>query len=251
MFFIDLFVFILGLILGSFFNVVGLRVPKKQSIIYPGSHCTSCQKTLNWYELIPVISYIALKGKCRNCSVKISIIYPLFELATGILFLLSFLHFGWQIETLIGWALISLIIIIFISDIHYMIIPDKVLLFFLPVFILLRVFDPLSPWWDSLLGAFIGFGTLLLIAIISKGAMGGGDIKLFFVLGYLLGLKAIILTFALASLIGAVFGISMMSMKRYGKRQPIPFGPFIGIGSILAFFYTQEIIDWYFNTFFW
>ncbi|WP_433751281.1 prepilin peptidase [Falsibacillus pallidus] len=230
---------------------MGLRVPKKESISVPRSHCTVCKRTLGPLELIPVLSYIILRGKCRNCGVKISFIYPLIELATGILFLLSYLRFGWSLETIGAFLLVSLVVIIFVSDIHYMIIPDKVLLVFLPLFILIRIFDPLTPWWDSLVGAVVGFGLLLLIAVISRGAMGGGDIKLFFVLGVFLGLKATLLTFGLASLTGAIYGIAMMAAGKYGKRQAVPFGPFIGLGAILSCFYSTDIIDWYINTFFW
>ena len=122
-------IFILGLIFGSFFNVVGLRIPKKQSIVYPNSHCPRCQHELAWYENIPVVSYLFLRGKCHHCHMKISPIYPVFELITGSLFAFSFVQFGFTREFIIAILFISLLVIITVSDIHYMIIPDQVLLF--------------------------------------------------------------------------------------------------------------------------
>lgn len=242
-------IFILGLIFGSFFNVVGLRIPKKQSIVYPNSHCPRCQHELAWYENIPVVSYLFLRGKCHHCHMKISPIYPVFELITGSLFAFSFVQFGFTREFIIAILFISLLVIITVSDIHYMIIPDQVLLFFLIVFIVTRLIQPLSPWWDALLGAAIGFLILYLLAIVSRGGMGGGDIKLFFVLGLILGTKATLMTLFLASMIGTVFGLIMILVRGYQKRMPIPFGPFIAIGAVLAFFYTDPMISWYVHTF--
>lgn len=247
---ITLFFFIFGLVFGSFFNVVGLRIPKKESIVYPNSHCTKCHHELSWYENIPVLSYIFLRGRCRVCKARISPIYPVMELVTGILFAFSFHQFGWTFETVIAVLLSSLLVIITVSDIAYMIISDKVLLFFLIVFLILRMIYPLSPWWDAGLAAVIGFGILYLLAVVSRGGMGGGDIKLFFVLGLVLGTKATLMTLFLASLVGAIFGLCFILVKGYQKRIPIPFGPFISIGAIIAYFYTDSLIQWYLGMFF-
>lgn len=242
--------FIFGLVFGSFFNVVGLRIPKKESIVYPNSHCTKCNHELSWFENIPVLSYIFLRGKCRNCKSKISPIYPVMELITGILYALAYAQLGMQVELVAGILLVSLLVIITVSDLAYMIIPDKVLLFFLVCIVILRVFEPLDPWWDAALAAVVGFGILYLLAVVSKGGMGGGDIKLFFVLGLFLGTKATLMTLFLASVIGAVFGLVQIIIKGYEKRRPIPFGPFIAIGAIISYFYTDAIINWYIGTFF-
>ena len=176
-------ILIYGLILGSFFNVVGLSVPIKQSFTTRRSACPSCGKTLSALELIPVLSYLIQGGKCRGCKARISPLYPIIELLTGILFVLAPLILGWQAELIVAWTLISLLIIITVSDIKYMLIPDKILIVFAGIFLVERIFIPLTPWWDSLLGAVIGFSLLLVIAMVSKGGMGGGDIKLFAVLG--------------------------------------------------------------------
>ncbi|TYS66148.1 prepilin peptidase [Bacillus infantis] len=241
--------FLYGLLLGSFYNVVGLRVPLKQSIVKPRSHCPYCQHTLRPYELIPVVSYLLQGGKCRRCKAPVSFLYPAVELATGLLFFLAPLLMGWTLELIIAWTLISLMIIVFVSDIKYMIIPDKVLLVFAVIFLLERIFLPLSPWWDSLLGAAAGFFLLLFIAVISKGGMGGGDIKLFAVIGLALGTKLVLLTFFFATLFGAVFGIVGMLIGKVEKGKPIPFGPYIALGSLTAYFFGQRILDWYLYSF--
>lgn len=246
---ITLYFFILGLIFGSFFNVVGLRVPKGESLIRPGSHCPQCNHPLAWYELIPFFSYLLLRGKCKVCKNRISPIYPLMEGLTGILFAFSFWRFGWSSELVASLLLISLFMIITVSDLKYMLIPNKVLLFFLPIFILYRVFNPLTPWWDSILGAFLGFGILYLLAVISRGGMGGGDIKLYFVLGLLLGSELTLLSLFFSSLIGSIFGLGLLVTKNFKKRNPIPFGPFIAAGTILSFFYGEMVLDWYMNLF--
>lgn len=243
--FLLIIIFLYGLTLGSFYNVVGLRVPLKQSIVAPRSACPNCKHQLTAMELIPVLSYLFQGGKCRQCKTGISPIYPLVELLTGLLFVSAPLVLGWSLELFVAWTLISLFIIIFVSDITYMLIPDKILLVFAGLFLLERIFIPLTPWWDSLLGAFIGFTLLLLIAIVSKGAMGGGDIKLFAVVGFVVGTKIMLLSFFLATLYGAVFGIIGLALKRLERKKAIPFGPFIAAGTLTAYYFYENIITWY------
>lgn len=243
------FAFIFGLVFGSFFNVVGLRIPAKESIVNPPSHCTSCGNRLNALDLIPVFSYIFLRGKCRNCGEKISPIYMIMELLTGLLFVLAYWKIGFDVELFVALLFISLLVIISVSDIAYMLIPDKVLLFFLPFLIIGRVLSTLDPWWDSILGAVVGFGILYIIAIISKGGMGGGDIKLFFLIGLVLGTMNTLLTLFIASLIGMVVGILIIIKRGQGRKTPVKFGPFIAIGALSAYFYGDLIFDWYIGLF--
>ncbi|MBM7653036.1 leader peptidase (prepilin peptidase)/N-methyltransferase [Neobacillus cucumis] len=239
--------FIYGLLLGSFFNVVGLRIPVKQSIISPRSACPICGHQLTPFELIPVLSYMLLKGKCRGCQSRISPIYPAFELLTGILFALAPTVFGWSGELVVALTFISMFMIIIVSDIHYMIIPDKILLWFAGIFLLERFMWPLSPWWDSLLGAVTGFLLLLIIAIVSKGGMGFGDVKLYAVVGLVVGFKLVFLSFFLATLYGSVIGGLALLLRIVKRRQPIPFGPFIAAGTLTAYFWGTELIDLYFK----
>ncbi|MEK5216300.1 prepilin peptidase [Psychrobacillus sp. FSL H8-0487] len=242
--------FIYGLVFGSFFNVVGLRVPKGESIVRPPSHCTVCDRNLTVKDLVPVFSYVFLKGKCRGCGTKIHWMYPVMELATGLLFAFAYYQLGFTLELVVALLFISLLVIITVSDIAYMLIPDKILLFFLIPLIVLRVFEPLSPWWDSIVGAVVGFGVLFLIAIVSKGGMGGGDIKLFFVIGLVLGWVPTLLTLFLASIIGTVIGVISLRRTKQGRKTPIPFGPSIAIAAIIAYFYGESLVDWYVNLFF-
>jgi leader peptidase (prepilin peptidase) / N-methyltransferase len=240
-----IWLFLIGLLLGSFFNVVGLRVPKGESIVKPRSHCPSCKRTLTAWELVPVVSYVVQGGKCRGCGVRISPLYPFVELFTAILFTISPLLVGWSKELVVSWTLISLLMIIFVSDIRYMIIPDKVLLFFAVIFIIERIFVPLLSWWDSLVGAVVGFSLLLLIAVLSKGGMGGGDIKLFALLGFVLGWKMVLLAFFLSTLYGTVFGMIGMVLGKVRRGEPMPFGPYIVFGTLTAYFFGQSILEWY------
>jgi len=224
--------FIFGLIFGSFFQVVGLRLPKGESIIKPASHCTNCDKKLKWYELIPVLSYIIQGGKCRKCKKHISIKYPLYELLTGICFALCYIVFGLTTDILIPLTLISALIIVIISDIEYMIIPDEVL-FIGTVLILIETI--VLKGWNAGLQAFIGglFGFILMYAIKLIGdfmfkaeSLGGGDIKLFFMLGLIFNFDAIIVIIFLASFFALPYAISIMLMK---KDNVVPYGPFISL----------------------
>lgn len=245
MIFIYLYFFIFGLVFGSFFNVVGLRVPLKQSIVSPRSACSNCGHTLHARELVPVFSYVLQQGKCRMCGAHISKIYPLIELMTGCLFVFALYQFGFQIELFIALTFISLLVIIVVSDLAYMLIPDRILLFFLPIFIIERFFIPLDPWWSSIVGAVGAFTLLFLIGLVSNGGMGGGDIKLFGVLGYVLGWKLILMTFMIACFTGTIFGLVSMKAGKVQKRNPIPFGPFIAIGGLISLFFGNELLSWY------
>lgn len=247
---INTLLFLYGITLGSFFNVVGLRVPAGKSIVYPGSSCPSCGHRLRTWELIPVLSYFLQRGKCRGCQSRISPLYPSVEFLTGVLFATAPLFVGWTGELIIALTLISLFIIIFVSDLAYMIIPDKVLLVFVGIFLLERFFIPLTPWWNSLLGAAVGFGLLLLIAVVSKGGMGGGDIKLFALIGFVVGTKMLLLSFFLSTLLGALLGLAGMAMGIVKKGKPIPFGPYIAVGTLLAYYFGDTLIEKYLSLFF-
>ncbi|RAP74746.1 prepilin peptidase [Paenibacillus montanisoli] len=240
--------FLIGLIAGSFYNVVGLRVPKKESIVRPGSHCSHCQRKLTIGELIPVVSYLFLKGKCKGCGHRISPIYPLIELVNAALFVAAPIILGWSSELAIAWLLISLLTIITVSDIAYMLIPDKILLFFGTIFILLRFFvQPAVAWWEPLAGAAAGFGLLLLIAILSKGGMGGGDIKLFAVLGWVLGWKLVLIAFVIAAFYGTILGLIGMIAGRVRVGKPMPFAPAIAMGTLTAYFFGERFLHWYYT----
>ena len=243
------FFFVYGIVFGSFFNVVGLRVPKNESIISPPSHCTTCDRNLGILDLVPVFSYLFLRGKCRGCGLKISPMYPFMEFITGVLFVLAYAMLGFTPELIVAILFISMLVIITVSDIAYMLIPNKVLLPFVIVLFGLRIFVQLTPWWDSLLGAVVGFGILYLIAVVSKGGMGGGDIKLFFVLGLVLGTVNTLLTLFLAALIGSIVGIIFLKRTKQGRKTPVPFGPSIAVAAVISYFWGADFIAWYTSMF--
>ncbi|PPA71549.1 prepilin peptidase [Jeotgalibacillus proteolyticus] len=243
--FYSILFFLYGTILGSFYNVVGLRVPENKSLLTPGSSCPACRHKLGWFELIPVLSYLFLKGKCRKCRKTISPLYPGIELLAGLLFVYSYWHFGFSAELAAALVFSSLLIIITVTDLVYMIIPDKILLLFGAFLIVIRTVEPLNPWWDAPAGSAAGFFLLFFIAILSKGGMGGGDIKLYAVIGLVLGVKLTLLSFFLATLIGTAAGLIGLMLKGKNRKDQIPFGPSIAAGSIAAYFWGYELIDLY------
>lgn len=242
--------FILGVVVGSFFNVVGLRVPEKKLFESQRSYCPDCKHTLTWYELIPILSFLIQQGKCRYCKQSISPLYPFIESITGFLYAFSFFYFDMHPELLTALAFLSLLVIILVTDIRYMLIPDRILLFFLPLFIILRLFIPIDPWWSPIVGAIAGSGLLALIITASHGGMGGGDMKLFGVLGIILGWKNVMLAFFLSTIYGAVITGFLLIFHVIERKKPTPFGPYIVLGSITAYFFGDALIEWYFFSFY-
>lgn len=245
--FIAVLLFLFGIVFGSFYNVVGLRTPKDEKFTNDRSYCPHCKKQLSAFELIPVLSYIMQRGKCRNCKTKISYIYPTIELLTGLLFVYSYFQIGLELELITALLFISMLMIILVTDITYMLIPNKILLFFLPLFIVMRIVVPLDPWWHPIAGFLLGFMMLALIIIASRGGMGGGDMKLFALLGIIIGPWELLLTFFLASLFGAVVGIALMIAKIIKRGEPIAFGPYIVAAAIIVYFHGETMINWYMN----
>ncbi|WP_338750437.1 A24 family peptidase [Bacillus sp. FJAT-52991] len=242
---ISFLVFLYGLVFGSFFNVVGCRVPIQRSFTFSRSACSCCHHQLTAIELIPILSYVKQKGRCMNCRTRISPIYIVVELITASLFTYAYIQFGIGLEWLLSITLISLLIIITISDVLYMVIPDKVLLFFSGLFVIERYLFPLEPWWDSFLGAAVGFCLLFLIAVITKGGMGGGDIKLFAVIGFVFGTEGVLLTFMLSTCLGAIGGLIGLCFGVIKRQQPFPFGPFIAASALIVLFSEDRILNWY------
>lgn len=238
--------FMFGLLLGSFFNVVGFRMPKGESIVSPPSHCPKCNHRLGILELIPVFSYLFQGGKCKNCKVKISPFYAVFELLTGISFALSFYIFGLSLDLIIALIFVSMTLIIIVSDIHYFIILDEVLIIAIVLigvvyysdggFVLLK---------DNFIGGLIAFSSMLLIKLLGdfmfkKESMGGGDIKLLFVYGFVFGPSMAIMSIFIASFIGLPVSLIMLYMNK-AKDRIIPFGPFLSIAALIILFFQLNI----------
>ena len=255
----SLLFFIFGLIFGSFYNVCGYRLPKGESLLYPGSHCPKCNHDLKWYELIPVLSYLIQGGKCRNCKTKISPFYMVFELFTGIMFMLSYLVFGLSVETILALTFVSMLDIIIISDILYTIINDGVLVFF-GLFLFFEKFTirlykldsitaklALDELFYIILSALVPFLIMYLIKLMGdhmfkRESMGGGDIKLMAVFGLVLGTCNAISTIFIASFIALPISIIILKTK---STHEIPFGPFLAIAALLILFLKIDIISFF------
>lgn len=227
--------FIFGIVLGSFYNVVGYRIPKGESLITPASHCPKCNHKLGASELVPIFSYIFQKGKCKNCGDKISLFYPIFELSTGLLFAISYLIFGFSIEFFIAITFISMLLIVIISDYQTMIIPDEVLITFTIILLVELYIKNGINVYINLINALIAFIIMWLLKklgdfLFKKESMGGGDIKLMFVIGLVLDWKLAIITIFLASFIGLPISLIVLLKK---KTDIIPFGPFLSISAII------------------
>ncbi|MCM8818971.1 MAG: prepilin peptidase [Candidatus Omnitrophica bacterium] len=241
-------IFILGLIFGSFANVCIYRLPKGKSIIYPSSFCPNCNKPIKWYDNIPLLSYIILKGKCRYCKSKISFRYFIVELLTGLLFFIIYKKFGLSyLNFVFDIFVLSLIIVSFI-DIDTFLISDVIVipgiflgLFFSFLFPKIHNMERLNSFLYSFIGAIVGGGVLIFLAIIGKllfkkEAMGGGDVKLLAMIGAFLGWKPILLTLFFASVIGVLISLILIMMKKKKVDDYIPFGPYLAIGAIISIF---------------
>lgn len=240
--------FLIGSILGSFFNVVGLRIPNNESIVKPGSHCPKCGHNLKWYELIPIFSYLILGGRCYNCKTKISVIYPFIEIFTGVLYAVSFYSFGFTPELMISLVLSSLLVLIIVSDVTYLIIPDGFIIIASVLILLIKVFCfGIENALMSLLYAVVSFSILYLIMLLGnwmfkRESLGGADIKLFFVVGLIFNPLMSMIVLLIACIIALPISIILLLKNR---ENVIPFGPFIALSYMFLFFlkvdYTKII----------
>jgi leader peptidase (prepilin peptidase)/N-methyltransferase len=244
----QILIFVLGLSIGSFLNVCIYRIPEKKSIAFPASHCPTCEHSLNAIDLIPIVGYLINKGKCKYCGVKISIQYPMVELLTGILFLLLFHKFFITMEFIKYIVLVSLLIIITFVDIERQEIPDELILFGLVAGLLFNIYNIKTDMVPGIIGFILGGGVFLIIAMVTNGAMGGGDIKLMAVLGLFFGWKLIIMIALISFVIGAVVSLILIAAKVKSRKDFIPFGPFISIAALLVIFYGTQIIQFYFRS---
>jgi prepilin signal peptidase PulO-like enzyme (type II secretory pathway) len=257
--FLSIFVFVFGLCIGSFLNCFIYRLEQKKKIT-GRSFCPHCKHTLKWIDLIPVLSFLFLKGKCRYCKKKISIQYPLVELATGVIFILifNFLIFNFvnnflilEFLNLAFWFYIaSSLIIIFIYDLKHYIIPDKILFPAIIITFLYQLFTNFNLIINFLIAVVIASGFFLTIFLISKGKwMGFGDVKLAVLMGLLLGVQNVLVALFLAFFLGSVISIMLIIFNKKRLKSEIPFGPFLIAGTFLAMFWGQQLVLWYLNMF--
>ena len=245
-------IFIAGLIAGSFMNVCIYRMPRKESIVRPRSHCPKCKKSIPWYDNIPVLSFILLLGKCRACKKKISLIYPAVELLSAIIVTLLFLRFGLTGKFLILWFFASALIVISFIDLRIQEIPDEITLSGIVLGMALSVVYPplmgktamLPSFLDSFFGVIAGGASIYILGfvgefIFKKEAMGGGDVKLLAMIGAFLGWKLALITFFVAPVSGAITGIALKIVR---GAEIIPYGPHLSLAAMGAVFFGEEII---------
>ncbi|HYV06548.1 MAG TPA: prepilin peptidase [Blastocatellia bacterium] len=262
--------FVFGMIIGSFLNVVIYRLPKHESIVFPGSHCPSCDAEIKPYDNIPVISYLILGGRCRSCAVRISPVYPGVELLVGVLYLLCYLRDGLSLILLADVVFVSLIVPLVFIDLRYKLLPNRITYPGFPVLVVLRLLAP-DPWvlahtprWFGLergpdwavallgaaLGAAVGAGSLWLVREIyyrlrKVEGMGLGDVKMMLMAGAFLGWQLTLLTIFLGSLLGSIVGVLMIVLRGGNMRMAIPFGVFLGPAAIIALYVGPAFVEWY------
>lgn len=250
----SILIFLLGIILGSFLNVCIYRIPSKESILCPSSNCPNCSTPLHWYDLIPLLSYIIQRGKCRYCGHRISLQYPIVEFLNGLLYLVLYNRYGLNIHFVFYAIIFSILIVISFIDLYYQIIPDSLNILILIIGIIYEVLNlklyniSLKPI-NNLLGLLIPSIFFILITIVSKGGMGGGDAKLIGTLGFILGIKKVLLNMFLAFILGAIISIFLLIFKIKERKDPIPFGPFICVAFIITILWGQQLINWYTTNF--
>jgi len=237
-------VFFAGAAVGSFLNVCIYRIPAGESVVHPLSRCPVCRSYLRFFDLIPILSYFFLKGKCRYCGSRIAWQYPVVELITGLLFVLALVKYGITMSALRSIVLFSVIVPVAVVDLRHKIIPDKLNLagFILGIPLALESKEIL---YSCIIGLLAGGGLLLLIALVSRGGMGGGDIKLAAVLGLLLGWKLLLVTLFWAFVAGGIAGLTMLTLRLVRLKEPIPFGPCLALGAIIAALAGDKVIMWY------
>ena len=258
-----IYVAVIGVVIGSFLNVCIYRIPKEENIAYPPSHCGSCGKRLNAADLIPVFSWLFLKGKCRYCGSKISPRYAVVELLTGLTFVLLYNTFGISVDLLASAFLMSILIAVFFIDIDHRIIPDELVVTGLIAGGLIIIYNAFFPmkiyaegqWWDPILGMFAGSVTLMIVGLIgmiiykTDEAMGGGDIKIFAPIGIFLGWRMTFVALLISIVLAGIISLILVALKVKDRKSTIPFGPFIVMGTLITYLYGWDILTWYLSSF--
>ncbi len=252
--YIGIIILTFGVVIGSFLNVCIYRLPAGQSIVIGPSSCPSCGQRLRAADLVPVLSYACLGGRCRYCKTHVSWQYPAIEVLTGALFLLLYLKLGLSIPLVIFAALAALLIVISLIDLRHMIIPNGLIITGLVVGaanLLMAIFTPyVGSWANYVIGFFAGGLPLLLIALfctylLKKEAIGGGDIKLMAMSGLIIGWKLIATAYLIGIILGAVISLILIAARIKSRGDEIPFGPFLSLGILISIFFGTDLINWY------
>jgi leader peptidase (prepilin peptidase)/N-methyltransferase len=247
MLFMEVAIALIGAAIGSFLNVCIRRIPAGESLIFPASHCPRCLHPIKYYDNIPIVSYLLLRGKCRHCRERISLQYPLVELLTALIALFLSWKFGLSLKFLCSFIFVCALTVITFVDLDHQIIPDIITLPGIPLLFLAAVFAMEVPWLEAALGILIGGGILYAIAfgyelIAKREGMGGGDIKLLAMLGAFFGWKSLFFILLVSSFTGAVVGIAVMLIKGKDMKYAVPFGPFLSLAAFAYIFFGDAFI---------
>lgn len=240
---------VFGLAVGSFLNVCIYRLPLQQSLMWPGSRCTTCATPLRWYDNIPVCSYLVLRGGCRSCRAPISVMYPIVEAVAGIVFVAGYVLFGLQPLLIVRLIFACAMIVLFVIDLQHRILPNVMTLPGIVVGFVFSLFLP-PGWIDSLIGIVAGGGVLLLLAgayycVRKEEGLGMGDVKMLAMIGAFLGWKLMLVTLVLSSFLGSAIGLGMIALKIGDMKYALPFGTFLAIGALVASVTGDAILKWY------
>lgn len=237
-----------ALMIGSFLNLAVYRIPRKESLLWPGSHCPRCGHKLSVLDLFPVLSYIALGGRCRYCKQTINRHYPLVEILTAVSYFLIYLKWGFSMEAAIGWLFSALLIICAFTDIEEGIIPDNITFPGIVVGLGLSFYS--IGIKSAVIGSVLFAGIFFLAALLSKGGIGGGDIKLAGVIGAFTGYSGAIITLLISSLGGGLWALGLLLLGKANRKTAIKYGPFLALAAWLVWMYGQEIVDFYCRSFY-
>jgi leader peptidase (prepilin peptidase) / N-methyltransferase len=242
-------VVLFGLAIGSFLNVVIVRVPEGRSLWHPRSACPGCSAQLAWHDNIPVLSFLWLRGRCRKCGMRISRRYPIVEGVTAAALAAAYVAFGSTGDFIVAAVLLATLVVVTAIDLQHQLIPDVITLPGIPVGLVANLAIGHVSWLDSVIGIVVGGGLFLVIILVSRGGMGGGDMKLGAMLGAFLGWKALLFALFAAIVLGGVVGAAALVSGLRGRKDPIPFGPFLAAGGAMALFCGERIVDWWLSGF--
>ncbi|HZM61831.1 MAG TPA: prepilin peptidase [Vicinamibacterales bacterium] len=240
---------VLGACVGSFLNVCIYRLPRRESLAWPGSHCTSCTRSLAWYENIPIVSWVVLRGRCRTCRAPISWMYPIVEVTTALVFVIGYLLYGLTPLAAVRVLFACALIVLFVTDLQHKILPNVITVPGIAIGFACSLFVP-PGWRDSLIGIVAGGGVLFALAeayyrVRGQEGLGMGDVKLLGMIGAFLGWKLVLLTLVLASFAGSLAGGVMIASGRGSMKYALPFGTFLAVGALVAAIWGMPIVDWY------
>jgi leader peptidase (prepilin peptidase)/N-methyltransferase len=240
---------VLGACVGSFLNVCIYRLPRRESLAWPGSHCTSCTHSLAWYENIPIVSWVVLRGRCRTCRAPISWMYPIVEVTTALVFVIGYLLYGLTPLAAVRVLFACALIVLFVTDLQHKILPNVITVPGIAIGFACSLFVP-PGWRDSLIGIVAGGGVLFALAeayyrVRGQEGLGMGDVKLLGMIGAFLGWKLVLLTLVLASFAGSLAGAMMIASGRGSMKYALPFGTFLAVGALVAAIWGMPIVDWY------